>query len=177
MERALFVGLVVFLVTAFVNGIPRFLAAKSELPQMNDDCGRICLPKGTALFFIVLCLGFVAFGAFGMIADPSMFWVCSTLVAIFSYFIWGTVLASKERGSVLWSKGGIEGPCRVYPIPFLENRKHVPWEGIKSYQERAHGVVILKSNDGTNLVWSNYFAGADFLKNLIQRKCPHAEFK
>ncbi|MBN8290555.1 hypothetical protein JI664_01120 [Rhodobacter sp. NTK016B] len=176
MEEAVVAGLAAFAFIAFVIGVPRFIAIKSGSPQIDDNFGRIFLPKATALFFIVMCLGAVAFGIFGMIADPKTFWAGFALVAMFGYGIWCTVQATKEGGSVAWSSSGVEGPCRMYPIPFLANRKHVPWERIKSFREAGQGLIIMESNDGVKLVWSNYFVGADFLKDLIRRKCPHVEF-
>lgn len=177
MEDAFKMSLVAFVVTAAMVGIPRFIAANAKPVQLTDSLGAICLPRGSALFFIALCLGFVAFGVFAIFADPAMFWVGLSLAVMFGYGVWCTILASEKRGSVAWDESGVEAPCRMYPIPFANNRKHVTWENIVSYQEIAHGVVIMKSDDGTKLVWSSYFAGADFLKDLIRRKCPCVEFK
>lgn len=177
MEEAFKIGLVVLIITAVLDGVPRIIAAKSEALNLNDEFGRISLPRGSALFYIALCLGFLGLGVFAIVADTAMFWVGLAIIAMSSYGVWCTGIASEKRGSVAWCKTGIEGPCRMYPFPFVENRKHVPWECIASFHEGAHGIVILKSKSGEKIVWSSYFAGADFLKDLIQRKCSGEGFK
>lgn len=177
MERAIVVGITAFAANALLFGIPLIVAKRVETHEIHDEYGRISLPRGLTIFYIVVGLAFVGAGALAAVADPGMAWAGLILIVFFSYGIWGTVIASKKEGSVVWDDQGIEGPCRMYPIPFRCNRKRMSWQSIVAYQERSHGIVVMKCRDGTKLIWSTLFPGADFLKDLIHRKCPGVEFK
>lgn len=177
MERTVVVGLVALVTAAVVNGVPRMIANRSDPSAVGEACGRICLPRGTALFFVALCLGFIGFGAFGAMAEPALAWAGLGLVVMFSYGIWSTVSATRNAGAVIWDDRGIEGPSRFYAIPFADNRDRIRWEDIASYERRAHGIVVLTSKDRRKLVWSHYYAGEDALRDLIRRKCPGVEVR
>jgi len=171
----------VLLAGAFAVGLIRFvpyiIATKSKHLQLDDVHGKTFMPWGTTVFLLAFCAGFAAFGTIAIFADARMTWVGLCLVALCGYGAWCTVLASKEEGSVSWDDQGIQGPRRIYPFPFSDNRGRISWESILSYQDGPHGLVILRSKEGKKLVWSSYYAGASFLRDLIRRKCPSVEFK
>ena len=155
---------IIYLIFKFKN-----CSAPNRIEQQE---GVIFPGKPSAWFTIIGGLLLVAGGIFVSLS-PELSWLSAMPTALGAFTAGFMTPSLSTLHDVIWNKGYIEGPSKLFGPTLGNERKRIKWSDIVSSGSTFTGYWFLEDCRGSRIYWSYLYKNRPKFNKAIRNHCPH----